>query len=259
MQTTINGLKINYSEQGAYNQKVLLILHGWGVTAAVYDSTAKLLSQKYRVLTPEMPGFGDSETPPFAYDISDYSNFASEFLQTLGISECDLFCHSHGARTAIKLLTDPAVPIKFGKVVFTGAAGLMHEQPPSAKLKTRLYKAAKSLLASKPVSAVFPHALEDYKSRHGSPDYRAASGVMRDSMVKVINTDMRPLLPKIGQDVLLVFGENDDITSCQDGRIMEEEIPSAGLAVIPSAGHYAFLDNPALFFAVLESYYGINK
>ena len=129
---------------------------------------------------------------------------------------------------------------------------------PSAKMKVRLYKAVKAVLSAKPVAAVFPRALENYKSRHGSPDYRAASGVMRDSMVKVINADLRPLLPKIGQDVLLIFGENDDQTPLSDGRIMEEEIPSAGLAVIPGAGHYAFLDNPALFYAVLESYYGFG-
>ena len=43
-----------------------------------------------------------------------------------------------------------------------------------------------------------------------------------------------------------------------DGQKMEKEMPEAGLAVIEGAGHYAFLDNPYLFYKILGSFLGIE-
>ncbi len=97
-------------------------------------------------------------------------------------------------------------------------------------------------------------ALERLRNHFGSEDYRAAKGVMRECLVKSINLDLAPLLPGIDTEALLIWGDADTATPLWQGQRMEQLLPTAGLAVIPGAGHYTFFDNPARFYAILDSY-----
>ena len=119
--------------------------------------------------------------------------------------------------------------------------------------KTRLFKAGKALLSLLPASLREP-ALERLRNHFGSEDYRAAKGVMRECLVKSINLDLAPLLPGIDTEALLIWGDADTATPLWQGQRMEQLLPNAGLAVIPGAGHYTFFDNPARFYAILDSY-----
>ena len=76
-------------------------------------------------------------------------------------------------------------------------------------------------------------------------------------MVMAVNEDLTGLLSKISKDTLLIWGENDTATPMRDAKIMEEKIPSAGLVTLSGAGHFSFLEQPAIFRNVLRSYLGI--
>lgn len=106
--------------------------------------------------------------------------------------------------------------------------------------------------------ALFPDALENLRKRHGSADYLAASPLMRQTLVRTVNEDLAPLLPKIKAEVLLIWGENDDATPLSDGKRMEKEMPDAALVVIENAGHYAFLEQQYTFLRILSSYLKIQ-
>jgi len=82
--------------------------------------------------------------------------------------------------------------------------------------------------------------------------------MMRRCLVKIVNEDLTPLLPKVSQSVLLIWGENDGSTPLSDGHLMEKLMPDAGLAVIKNAGHYAFLDQPERFYKIAELYLGVD-
>lgn len=77
---------------------------------------------------------------------------------------------------------------------------------------------------------------------------------MRAILSKVVNEDLTDRLPLIKVPTLLVWGENDTATPLRDAKIMEREIPDAGLVVFPGCGHYSFLENPRQFAAVLRSF-----
>ena len=105
---------------------------------------------------------------------------------------------------------------------------------------------------------LFPDALEKLRTKHGSADYRAASPMMRQVLVKTVNEDLSHLLPKVKQETLLIFGRNDDATPITDGQRMEKEMPNAGLAVIENAGHFAFIEQQYLFLRIVDSFLGIE-
>ena len=234
--------------------KTLLVLHGWGCNADVYASLTQHLSKNYNVFLPELPGFGETPEPSTAWGVSDYADYIVEYCKTNAVQPDVILCHSLGCRIAIKLLAGEVNPSLATAnpplVVFTGGAGIKPKSKPSYSLRTRIFKLKKLFL--KP----FPKAMERLRQRYGSADYRAASPIMRECLVKIVNEDLTPLLPLIKEEVLLIWGGKDDSTPLTDGKLMEKLIPNAGLAVMPNAGHYAFLEQPQLFCNILDSYLG---
>ena len=123
-------------------------------------------------------------------------------------------------------------------------------------MKTRVYKTLKVIVGNNITKKVFPNALENLKKKFGSEDYRNASPMMRNVLVKVVNEDLEPLLPTIKQSTLLIWGTNDTATPLSDAKIMEKLIPDAGIVEVKGAGHYSFLEQPQLVNAVLDSFLG---
>lgn len=69
VETVIDGLKIRYIDQGSGTP--VLLLHGWGVEASVYHLIIDHLSARYRVVAPDLPGFGGSQEPDRPWDSTD--------------------------------------------------------------------------------------------------------------------------------------------------------------------------------------------
>ena len=272
-----NSLKIRYRMAGA--GPLLVLLHGWGANADLFAGVEQFAAQKYTVASPDLPGFGKSEEPSEAYDLDDYADFTAAVVTHLlrqsadeGSSpvapECVLLGHSHGGRTILRLLSRMAgdaeagiAPEDFGftvpKAILTDSAGIVPERTEEQKKRTQRYKTYKNILNKTGIAKLAPGTIDALQKKFGSADYAAASPVMRQSMVKVVNTDLQAEMPRIRIPVLLIWGDADTATPLADGRRMEELMPEAGLAVIAGAGHYSFLDNPLLYHRILGSFLGI--
>lgn len=96
--------------------------------------------------------------------------------------------------------------------------------------------------------------IEAQRAKRGSADYNSASPKMRAILSKVVNEDLKSVMPQIKAPTLLIWGDNDTATPLKDAKIMERLIPDAGLVSFPACGHYSFLDNPRQFAAVLSSF-----
>ena len=121
-----------------------------------------------------------------------------------------------------------------------------------------MYKMGRTVMSTAPMKKLFPDAVENMRNKRGSADYRAASPVMRATLVNVVNEDLTHLLSEIKQSTLLVWGDKDDATPLSDGQLMEKLIPDSGLVVIEGTGHYAFLEGWYTFSRVLASFLEIK-
>ena len=92
------------------------------------------------------------------------------------------------------------------------------------------------------------------RGKVGSADYKNASPVMRQTMVRALNEDLTPLLSGIRVPTLLIWGENDTATPLSDGQRMEKSIPDAGLVVLKGAGHFAFAERWGQCRRVLDAF-----
>lgn len=257
MTIEINGYKINYKITGE-SERTLVILQGWGTKLEVYDSIANYVKDGYRVVQFDMPGFGGSDEPRESWDVDGYVDFFIDFMKALGIMHATLLGHSYGGRVIIKLANRENLPFTINNIILVDAAGIKAKLTGKQKRKVRRYKILKKIVRWKPIHAMFPELIDDWKSRQGSADYRNASPRMKECMVKAINEDLTELLPGIRQEVLLIWGDADTATPLSDGKLMEKLIPNNGLVVLSPAGHFSFLEQPTVFRNVIRSYLGVK-
>ena len=250
MKTDINGITVYYEEYGLKEAPAVIVLPGWMATASLYKVIADTLSEKYHVILLDMPGVGGNTSEPSkSWDLNEFVDFTISFISTVGIKSLTLIGHSFGGRIIIKMMNRDDLPFDTERIVLIDSAGIRHELSKRTKRKQRFFKFVRRFMTAAQI--------ERYKETHGSADYRAASPIMRDCMVKAINEDLSPLLPNIRSEVLLIWGTADTATPLEDGEMMERLMPNAGLARIEGAGHFCFADAPVVFANILRSYFKI--
>lgn len=249
MRIDVFGIDIEYIDEG--QGEIVLLLHGWAAPIEVYRRVIDELSPRYRVIAPQMPGSGNSAEPKTAMSIEDYAAFVAEFCAKLGVKKAILMGHSNGGRIIFQMLSGDC-PIECPKVVLIDSAGILPKRSAKYYIKVYSYKLAKRLGTARLTKPIFGKAFEKMRNSRGSDDYKNASDVMKKTLVNLVNLDMTEQMRKVSQNTLLIFGENDTATPLSDGQMMEKIMPSAGLAVIKNAGHFAFLDNTPQFMAVLK-------
>ncbi len=252
MTKTVNGIKINYEQKGEGD--LIVLLHGWGSNIKLFANLIDLLSKKYKVVAMDMPGFGASAEPPSAWCVDDYVDFVIDFLKDYNTDKVMLLGHSFGGRVIIKMNSRKNLPFKITKVILVDSAGILPPKSNKKSFRTYYYKAGKAVLSTGIAQKLAPNALENFRKKMGSADYAAASPLMRQVLVKVVNEDLEPLLPNIKCPTLLVWGVNDTATPLSDGEKMEKLIPDAGLVKLENAGHYSFLEQQFTFNRVMSSF-----
>jgi len=253
---TVDNIRINYEQKGSGD--LIVLLHGWGSNIKLFSNLIDLLSKKYTVVAMDMPGFGESQEPPSAWCVDDYVDFVIKFLADYDAKQVMLLGHSFGGRVIIKLNSRKDLPFTVSKVILVDSAGILPPKSNKKSWRTRKYKMGKAFLSTKIMRKIAPNALEKLRVKYGSADYVAASPLMRQVLVKVVNEDLEPLLPNIKCPTLLIWGVNDTATPLSDGEKMEKLIPDAGLVKLENAGHYSFLEQQFLFNRVMCSFMKIE-
>ncbi len=105
---TIDGVSIFYREAGPADAPVLLLLHGFPTSGHMYRDLMVRLGDRYRVIAPDYPGFGYSQTPSreaFAYTFQHYAELMAEFTDAIGLDRYALYVMDYGAPVGFRLAT----------------------------------------------------------------------------------------------------------------------------------------------------------
>jgi pimeloyl-ACP methyl ester carboxylesterase len=228
----------------------LVLLHGWGASAELFGPVVRALQPDRKLILPDLPGFGATAPPPAPWAAHDYAEWTATLLDRLGVERADVIGHSNGGRIALVLAATH--PDRVGKLVLTGSAGIRPRHGLRYHARVRSYKVLRAIGESRAMPAALRNAARGRAERRGSDDYRAATGTMRGTLVRLVNHDLRALLPRVVAPVLLIWGDRDTETPLADGRTMERLIPDAGLVIFEGAGHYAYLEQPARFSRIVD-------
>jgi pimeloyl-ACP methyl ester carboxylesterase len=248
-QIDILGLKANFKITGEGSPIVLM--HGWGCEIKTFALLEAFLTTNFKVYNLDFPGFGKSQSPPSPWGTADYEAWFKGFLQANNIENPILIGHSFGGRIAIR--TAKTIGVK--KMILIGSAGIKPTRTFDYYLKVYSFKAMKAFASLPGIYQWFgKDMIEERRRKAGSADYQQASEVMRGTLSKVVNEDLRDFMPHIKAATLLIYGENDTATPVKDAKIMEKLIPDAGLVVLKNAGHYVFLEQAAQVHAIIDSF-----
>lgn len=250
-------MRINSRDVGRGD--AVLFLHGWGSDLSVFNAWLDGLAPHRRVLALDLPGFGRSDEPPADWSVDEYADFVLAFLREKNVDSAVLVGHSFGGRIVIKLAARDNPPVAIPKIVLVDSAGVKPEQTPEAKARRAVFRAGRAVLSARLLARAAPGLLEAWRRRFASADYLNASPRMRGVLVRAVNEDLTPCLPKIRAPALLVWGERDRDTPLSHARIMERLIPDAGLVELKGAGHFSFLDQGYVFGRVLDSFLNIER
>lgn len=238
MNVIVDGLLTAYAKTG--KGKIVVLLHGWGDRGAGLASMQAELAKNFTVVTPDLPGFGATEAPPAAWDVTDYARFVQDFLEKLAIRSVYAFvAHSNGGAIAVRGLGQGI--LQADRLVLLASAGVRSRYDGHHKAQRLLVKAGKALTTPLPDSA---------KRRLRRKVYDAVGSDMlvaehlQETFKRVVTDDVQADAGKITMPILLLYGEQDKATPVRYGELFHERMAASTLEVLPGAGHFLYLDRP---------------
>jgi len=101
-----DGVKLFYREAGPADAPVVLLLHGFPASSFQYRELIPRLADRYRVIAPDLPGFGFTEVPAergYAYSVDNLAKTVEAFTEALGLKRYALYVFDYGAPTGLRL------------------------------------------------------------------------------------------------------------------------------------------------------------
>jgi pimeloyl-ACP methyl ester carboxylesterase len=209
----------------------VVALHGWRKSHADLSAVVS----DFDAVSLDLPGFGASPQPTEVWGAHEYAASIVPVLEQLPEPPV-LFGHSFGGRVALAAAADRPDLVK--ALVLTGVPLIRRPGTAKPPLKFRLAK-----LANK-VGLLSNERMEQERQKRGSADYRAATGVMRDIFVRLVNESYEQEIQSVRCPVLMVWGENDTAAPLWQAREADELFADSELVVIPDGSHWLPNENP---------------
>lgn len=233
---------LNYKLYGEGD--LVVLLHGWGQNIKMMEPLLKGLKNK-KVLILDLPGFGESSEPSFAWSIEDYADFVNNVVVNLGYKRCSLIGHSFGGKIALMYAS------KYEVQKLMVLASPFKKEIPKLTLKVKFLKLMKKIFN-------FTGLVEFAKKHIGSSDYKNASGIMREILVNHVTLDITSNLNKIKAPCLIVWGDNDTTVDSSNAYELESLIEDAGVVML-NGTHYAYLENLNQMINIIKNFLGDEK
>lgn len=252
--TYVDGYSIRYldydyvSHQSA-DYKFLILLHGLGASAERWLPIAPTLSKYFRVVIPDIIGFGYSDKPTVEYTMDFFINFFQEFLENVHIHRPIIIGSSFGGYLATEFA------IRFNsrveKLVLAAPAGMMRsstnvlDQYIMAALYPTYENALRAFMdmAYDP-SIVTEYTVRDFINRMRLPNAKYA---FMSTLLGIRDSPRLPgRLSKIVAPTLIIWGDNDNMIPFRYSKEYTE-IPGSNLVILKDCGHTPFIEKPIAF------------
>lgn len=248
MQVIVDSLLTHYEVHG--KGKTVLLLHGWAGSAASFGELRPALAKKHRVISVDLPGFGNTQAPESAWGLDDYAYFVSHFLDKVDAKlPKAILGHSNGGAIAIRGMARGWLAAD--KLVLLASAGIRGEYKGRIKAIRLVTKAGKALAAPLPKSIKQKLRRKVYKTV-GS-DMLVAEH-LQETFKKVVTDDVRADASHLSLPTLLIYGDRDEFTPVSYGKILNEAIRGSKIEILPGAGHFVYNDQPEKVVKLIEGF-----
>ena len=213
----------------------LIWAHGWGHTHQALLPLAQAMRPLADSWLVDLPGFGASPLPPFAWGTEDYADAMADWLGALPLGRKIWVGHSFGGRVGLQLAARHLDAVSALFLVAT------HGLQPRRSLATRLRRGPRRV-AFRLARALTPEgpARDRLRERYGSSDYRNA-GPMRPVLIKAVNEDLSEVARAVRCPVVIVHGEDDTEAPPDIAVRLHRLIPHSRLHLLRGFDHWNIL------------------
>lgn len=238
----IMNVNVNYEYVDIRSEITVVLLHGWGQNIAMMKPVGDRLKDKFNVLIIDLPGFGESEDPDYAWSIDEYVECVRKLILALNLEKVILVGHSFGGR--ISLVYSSKYPV-YKLVCFASPYCSELKKLP---LSSRIYKKIKKVKCLNWLATII-------KNHVGSTDYKNASDVMRNVLVKTVNQNISESAKKITAPTLLIWGTLDEAVPLYRAYELRDMIKDSAVIEYEGATHYAYLERLNQVIKVLRVFF----
>lgn len=264
----VNNYAIRYLDYGVINPiksgatEVLLLLHGIGASAERWLRVVPLLNRNFRIIIPDIVGFGYSDKPTVEYTMNYFVEFLRDFLKSIRIQRIHIIGSSFGGLLAAEFAMEFANIVK--KMILVSPAGTMQTSTKTLDeyILAALYptmenaRRAFSDMAYNP-KVVTDDIVKDFVNRMKLPNSKYA---FMSTLLGIRNTqDLENRLTKIILPTLLIWGREDKMIPSVHAEDYLR-IQNSKLIMIPNSGHTPYTETPSVFAKIaLDFLMRVNK
>lgn len=258
----VNGGATHYHDAG--EGPVVLLIHGSGPGVTAHANWRRVfprLSQDFRVVAPDVVGFGYTEIPAdVSYDVDTWLKHLTGFLDALGIERCSIVGNSFGGALALHLATRS--PSRVDRLVLMGSAGVPFDLTPGleaawgyepsldnmrALLNLFAYSDGlvnEDLVENRYQASVRPGVQEAFSAMFPAPRQRSVDALA------LADEDLR----KIACETLVVHGRDDQIIPIEASERLVDLLSNAQLRVFPKCGHWVQIEKADEFYDLIRNF-----
>lgn len=259
-----DGVRMSYQDRGS--GKPIVFVHGWGGSGEVWDYQVLDLADKYRVITVDLRGHGDSDKPWGDYSYDTFCADLKTLMKKLNLKDVTLVGWSMGGHIGLKYLQTIGAPVS--RLVLTGSG-------------PRFLKAPDAPYGGEPESAaalcdaVRFSRIDTVIGLYGNNFHRTDLNATRDWLIQIglkvpafvglqsfealLAEDLRPGLDKISVPVAVFTGKHDLIWDPAWSEVVAKSIPGAQITHFENSGHVAFIENRIEWSAALVDFIEANS
>ena len=244
----------------------LLHIHGTAFGHRNFEKMTPLVAEFAEVIDFDLPGYGESVSPPLAPGMPGLAALIFEFIEAVGLKRVNIHGTSFGAMLALTLAAEhPEIVDRLVLSCFLARYDL------AARMMRATWKRAardSGMQAVADLTSVAGFARGFYER----PDAEAQLASMRVAFSKttadafvagtetIEKTDLSPLLREVNAPTLLLAGAEDNMTPFNPGRsgvglaTIKEQLPTCELHVLPDCGHYLVIEQPRLAAELIKGF-----
>lgn len=281
----INRKKVSYLDEGIGPS--ILLIHGWAACKESFMPLINASKKKYRLMAPNLPGNGDSESLDNKHSLKNYSKFLELFIKELKLKKPHIMGTSLGGTLAF--LYAIKNPNNIDKVivqapVFYWKQLLRSSILPAICFKPYLKPIVKLLSKSKVVQNQYFYSLEKHTLEKVVPKIRKnvsekqlketnkVISIIKDKVsnctskqaitefgISILGADLRDELRHLQKEILILWGKDDEILDPKWALELKNILPNSKYTEIKKATHFAILEKPNEIAREIEKFLSVNN
>jgi pimeloyl-ACP methyl ester carboxylesterase len=261
---TILGLRVALCDEGA--GQPLLFLHGGG-SKLDWRANLKPLSQRFRVVAPDLPGFGMSEKPERDYTLAFYEQFLEQLVKDMGGARIALVGHSMGGLLAARFAA--AHPDIVDRLILVAPMGFGPQIHPAIRLMqvpvigpllgrpslSGTRRLLQTLIAKREL--ITEGLVRETLELQSQPGAARAFASIFGKLVRPLRGVVARIpesIAALGPRTMVIWGKQDALIPCRHIDIARERLPGGRFLVFEGCGHFPQLEDAARFNTVVSDF-----